>query len=103
MNRTPKGFQPSAQKLLDRLVWKGCVERDRSSRPHMFRATVSRDEFAGYRIQALANKLYEGSISPVLTSLVQSKQVSKKELAEIRQLIDELSARPKRKSTKRKG
>jgi predicted transcriptional regulator len=95
----------SAQKLLDRLVWKGCVNRDRSKRPHLFRATLSKDEFAGYRVQALADKLYGGSMCPMLTSLVQSKGVTKKDLAELRKIIDEVSpsSAAKRKAGKRKA
>lgn len=90
----------SAQKLLERLVWKGCVKRDRSSRPHLFRATLSKDEFAGHRVQALADRLYDGSICPMLTSLVQSKGVTKKDLAELRRIIDQVSAP---RSAKRKA
>ncbi len=93
----------SAQKLLDRLVWKGCVVRDKSGRPHRFRAALSRDEFAGHHVQALADKLYGGSISPVLTSLVQSKGIKMKDLAEIRKLIDQMSQRSQRKGSKRKA
>lgn len=92
----------SAQKLLDRLVWKGCVERDRAQRPHRFRSLVSREEFTGHRVQALADKLYDGSISPVLTSLVQSQQLSKQEISELRQLIDDLSPPAKRATRSRK-
>lgn len=91
----------SAQKLLDRLVWKGLAEQDRTRRPRLYRAVVSRDEFAGRRVQALADKLYDGSISPVLTSLVQSKQVSRKQLAEIRALIDRLAPPKTRRSPRR--
>ena len=95
----------SAQKLLDRLVWKGCVERDRSIRPYRFRATLSKDEFAGHRVQALADRLYNGSMCPMLTSLVQSKGITKKELAELRRIIDGMSPTDtsKQKSNKRKG
>ena len=92
----------SAQKLLDRLVWKGCVVRNRSGRPHRFRAALSRDEFAGHHVQALADKLYGGSMCPVLTSLVQSNAISKKDLAEIRELIDQMSKPVQRKVSKRK-
>jgi len=88
----------SAQKLLDRLIRKGCVKCVRSRRPHVFRAAVSREEFAGRRVQVLADKLYGGSLSPVLTSLVQSRRLSKKELAEIRELIDDLSP-PRRRAS----
>ncbi len=93
----------SAQKLLDRLVWKGCVERDRSGRPHRFRAALSREEFASQHVQALADKLYGGSMCPVLTSLVQSKGISKKELVELRELIDQMAKPAQRRVSKRKA
>jgi hypothetical protein len=65
---------------------------------------LSKDEFAGHRVQALADRLYDGSICPMLTSLVQSKGITTRELAELRETIDEmLPASPaKRKVRKRK-
>lgn len=80
----------SVQKLLERLESKGCIERDRSERAHRFRPLVSHEEFLHYRLQSLADRLCGGSIAPLMSSLLQSKGISKKEQKELRELIDQL-------------
>jgi BlaI family penicillinase repressor len=80
----------TVQKLLDRLEAKGCVARDRSSWAHVFRATIDRDELIGRRLQAVAEKLCGGSLTPLMTNLVRSKRLTPKERKEIRKLMEEL-------------
>ena len=78
------------QKLLDRLEAKGCVDRDRSGPVHVFRAAINRDELIGRRLRAVADSLCGGSLSPLLTHLVEGKGLSDKERRELRALIDRL-------------
>ncbi len=80
----------SVQKLLERLEAKGCVGRDRRERAHRFHALVSREDFLHDRLRALANRLYDGSIAPLVTTLLRSKGLSKKNRNQLRELIDEL-------------
>ncbi|HEX3601197.1 MAG TPA: BlaI/MecI/CopY family transcriptional regulator [Lacipirellulaceae bacterium] len=80
----------SVQKLLERLEAKGCVGRDRSDRAHRFRALVSRDDFLQYRLRALADRLCDGAIAPLVTTLLRSKGLTKKNRNQLRELIDEL-------------
>ncbi len=80
----------SAQKLLERLSAKGCVERDRSERAHRFRPLVSREEFLRSRLQALADRLCDGSLLPMVTTLLRSRKLSRAERAELRKLVGDL-------------
>ena len=80
----------SVQKLLERLEAKGCVRRDRQERAHRFRAVVSREAFLQDRLRALADRLCDGAITPLVTTLLRTKELSKKNRDELRQLIDEL-------------
>lgn len=80
----------TVQKLLDRLESKGCVARDRRSWAHVFRARINRDDLIGKRLEAVAEKLCGGSLTPLLTNLVRSKRLTAKERREIRALMDEL-------------
>src|SRR5438067_6238398 len=73
----------TVQKLLERLEAKGCVRRDRSAgvptfrgSPHVFAAAVGRDELIGRRLQSLAEKLCGGSLTPILSHLLQSRPLS---------------------------
>ena len=80
----------TVQKLLERLESKGCVSRDRSSWAHVFKAIMDRDELIGRRLEAVAEKLCGGSLTPLLTNLVRSKRLTARERREFRKLMDEL-------------
>ena len=80
----------TVQKLLDRLEAKHCVDRDRTAHAHVFRARVDRDAVIGHRLEAMAEKLCGGSLTPLLTNLVRSKRLSARERKEIRRLMEEL-------------
>jgi predicted transcriptional regulator len=81
----------SVQKLLERLEAKGYVRRDRRVRAHRFQALVSRESFLQHRLQGLADRLCDGAIIPLVTTLLRSKKgLSKKTGEQLRQLIDEL-------------
>ena len=80
----------SAQKLIERLEGKGCVERDRTERAHWFRPLVSREDFLRSRLQALADRLCGGALAPLATTLLRSKGLSRKERQKLRELIGEL-------------
>jgi predicted transcriptional regulator len=80
----------TVQKLLERLEGKGCVCRDRSCWPHAFAPAVSRDELIGLRLRVMAEKLCGGSLSPLLTHLVEFERLSPQQLQTLRDRLDEL-------------
>ena len=82
----------SAQKLLERLEAKGCVQRDRSGRAHRFWALVSREDFLRSRLQALADRLCDGALVPLVTTLLRSQAVSRREREKLRKLVRALWA-----------
>lgn len=77
----------TVQKLLERLQGKSCVERESSGRVHIFRAVVERDDLIRHRLRETADKLCEGSLTPLLTQLVNSKKLTDGELDELRRLV----------------
>jgi predicted transcriptional regulator len=91
----------TVQKLLERLESKQCVRRDTSARAHIFRAAVDRDELVGRQLQAVAEKLCDGSLTPLLTHLVRAKRLTSQEWESLRELIDQ-SAPQRRPRTRRR-
>lgn len=86
----------TVQKLLERLEDKQCVQRDRKPAVHIFAAAIDRGELIGRRLQTMAEKLCGGSLTPLLTHLVQSQKLSAAERKELRELIDELDQQPRK-------
>ena len=91
--QTGASVYATVQKLLDRLEAKGCVERDRGGAVHVFRAAINRDELIGRRLRAVADSLCGGSLSPLLTHLVEGRGLSEKERRELRALVEKLDRR----------
>ena len=89
--------QATVKKLLERLESKGCVDADKDCWPHKFQATVSRDELIGRQLQTTADKLCDGSLQPLLSHLVRSRNLSADERASLRGLLEELDVKRKRK------
>lgn len=80
----------TVQKLLERLRKRRCVSRRRVGRAHLFRATVERSDLIREHLRDAAEKLCEGSLTPLLTHLVAGRQLSRAEIEALRRLIDEL-------------
>jgi len=89
----------TVQKLLERLESKGFVVRDRSSRAHLFRAVVDRSEFLADELQSLAEDLCEGSMTPLLTTMVQATDLKAEEIESLRKMVDQIEQKIRRKKT----
>lgn len=79
--------------LLQRLEKKGYVMSDRTSHAYIFRASVSRDELVNQRLREVADDLCEGTAGPLLLAFARQQDLTPNELADLRRLVDELSAR----------
>lgn len=77
----------TVQKLLERLDGKGHVSREPRGRANVFQATVGRGELISRRLQATADSLCEGSLTPLLTHLVGSARLSSEEISRLRELV----------------
>lgn len=80
----------TVQKLLERLEAKSCVRRDRRAAVHVFAPLLARDELVGRRVRAVAEQLCGGSLTSLLTHLVQTTRLSARERLELRSLLEEL-------------
>lgn len=77
--------------LLSRLREKGYVTADRRETAHLFCPLVSRDQLLGSTLTALADRLCDGTSSPLVQALVREQRLSAEEIADLRKLLDELT------------
>jgi BlaI family penicillinase repressor len=87
----------TVQKLLERLEVKGYVAQEDGPGVLTFKAMISRDDLISRRLLDMAEKLCEGSVTPLLINLVRSNRLSVEDLQELRTLIDQLRQPPKPK------
>lgn len=90
----------TVQSLLGRLEAKGCVRRRREGRAYVYEATVGRDDVIGHELRSVAERLCEGSMTPLLTHLVRASRLTDRDRDELRVLLESLEAtsqKPKRR------
>jgi predicted transcriptional regulator len=87
----------TVHKLLERLEAKKFVQRRRVASVYLFEATASRDDVVGRQVEALVDKMYGGSLQPLLMNLVRVKRLTVQELRDLLALVDSLDRKGKNK------
>ena len=77
-------------KMLSVMLEKGIVSRDDSCRPQLFRAAKTQTSTQGRMLKHLIDKAYDGSSASLVMQALSSKRASKEELAQIREILDQI-------------
>ena len=77
-------------KLMQIMFEKGLVIRDDSSKTHIYQANVSKEKTQSQFIGRMVSSLFGGSSSQLVMQALGSQSVSKEEIDEIQQLLDNL-------------
>lgn len=77
-------------KMLSVMLDKGLVKRDESVRPQVFRAAATQKRTQTKLLKDLIQKAYDGSTGSLVLQALSSQKATKEELAEIRQLLNQL-------------
>jgi predicted transcriptional regulator len=83
--------------ILRNLEGKGYITHDEDGRAHRYAALVDRQVAQQSALNALTQKLFQGSTELLLTRLVADKKLSDAEIERIRKLLDEKAKRGKPK------
>ena len=78
----------TVKSLLERLEGKGYVECDKSGFAHRFSAKVSREAYVGQQLKQLAESHFGGAVAPMLLTLVDRIDLSRKDREAIRKIIE---------------
>jgi len=68
---------------------KGCIGHIAHGRTHEYVPMLSKDEYQKAFISQAVEKVFEGSLSTLLSTLIGNEKVSMDELAELRKIIDQ--------------
>ena len=77
-------------KMLTVMLEKSLVKKDDSVRPQLFRAAVTQKKTQSRMLTDLMQRAYDGSMGSLVLQALSSKKVTKKELTEIRNLLNQL-------------
>ena len=74
--------------LLKRLIAKNAVRMDENSRSNVYSPLIVREDVAPAETESFLNRVYDGSLEMMFSSLTSRKKLSAEEIAEIRQILD---------------
>jgi predicted transcriptional regulator len=78
--------------LLSRLREKGFVDADKSGAAHVFKSVVSREQLLRRGLMELADRVCDGTASPLLHALLEGSQLTPKDIAELRKMLDQMES-----------
>ncbi|MGM9988967.1 MAG: BlaI/MecI/CopY family transcriptional regulator [Bacillaceae bacterium] len=73
--------------IITKLIDKGIIERIEPG--YICRALYSQDEVIVSETKSLLGKIYDGSLSMLVTAFMKKNELSKQDIQELRQLLDE--------------
>ena len=85
----PTGYT-TVLKLLQIMTEKGLVARDESKRTHVYEAAYSENETQKRLVGDLIDRAFDQSAQKLVMHALNSKRVSRRELVEIRRLLDQM-------------
>lgn len=81
----------STLKLMQIMVEKGLLHRDESQMKHVYSAALEEGKAKSALLERFVNTLYEGSASSLMMHLIGHKKTSRKELEQIKELLDKMN------------
>jgi BlaI family transcriptional regulator, penicillinase repressor len=85
----------TALKLLQIMTEKGLTRRDDRERTHIYQAALPAETTQRQLVRDLLDRAFGGSAQPLVLHALSANRTSKAELAEIRQMLDELEKKAK--------
>jgi BlaI family penicillinase repressor len=76
--------------LITRLVGKGAITAKKiDGKSYIYSTNISEAEYKSYASNSFLQKVYNGSINLMLASFIKEQKLTKKELEELRNMLDE--------------
>mgnify|MGYP006268158339 CR=1 FL=1 len=79
-------------KLMQIMHDKGLLSREKDGKTHIYRARISEKAARGQLLDRLMNMAFRGSAAQLVLQALGDHRTSKEELAEIRQLLDQIES-----------
>lgn len=90
--RTPRALTTVAT-MLSKLEKKGVVAHRRDGRQFVYRPLVSERQVRRSMVSGLADQLFDGNVTELVSHLIDEQGIATDELDELRRLIDERATR----------
>src|ERR1700733_2601359 len=82
--------EPTVRTLLNRLLKKGAIAATREGRRYLYRPVLVRADHIHAESKNLVDRFFNGRISPLVTQFFSRQKLSKRDIAALKRLIEEL-------------
>ena len=76
--------------LLNRLLNKGAISAQKDGRRFLYSPELKREDWVQAESRGLLDRLFDGRVAPLVAHFSQHRQLSRKDIAELRKLIEEI-------------
>ncbi|MGA0585890.1 BlaI/MecI/CopY family transcriptional regulator [Dyella sp. KRB-257] len=80
----------TVKSLLNRLLKKKAVKAERDGRRYLYSPLLPREKYVHQTSKSLLDRLFDGRVAPLVAHFSEQQKLSKKDIAELRQLLREL-------------
>lgn len=76
--------------LINRLLKKGAIEAEQDGRRYRYTPLLQRDAWVRRKSESLLDRLFDGRVAPLVAHFSAYRKLSKKDIAELKRLIEEM-------------
>src|SRR5450631_1871222 len=85
-----KWQEATVKTLLNRLLKKGAIAAQKDGRRYLYSPLLQRDQWLAAESKGFIDRLFDGRVAPLVSHFSQQKKLSKKDISDLKQLIQEL-------------
>ncbi|MBZ4418496.1 BlaI/MecI/CopY family transcriptional regulator [Myxococcus sp. RHSTA-1-4] len=82
--------EATVKTLLNRLLKKGAIDAEKEGRRYLYTPVLRREDWVLEESQGLLERLFNGRVAPLVAHFSQHRKLSRKDVAELRKLLEEL-------------
>lgn len=82
--------EPTIKTLLNRLLNKGAISAERDGRRYLYAPVLRREDWVLEESGSLLDRLFDGRVAPLVAHFSEHRKLSKADIDELRQLIEEM-------------
>ncbi|MBU2967818.1 MULTISPECIES: BlaI/MecI/CopY family transcriptional regulator [unclassified Pseudoalteromonas] len=89
LNENKEWHEKTVKTLLNRMVKKGAIGFEKQQRTYIYTPLLERDSYTLKESKSLLERMFSGKIAPLVAGFAKSDELSKQDISELKQLIDQ--------------
>ena len=89
LNENKEWHEKTVKTLLNRMVKKGAIGFEKQQRTYIYTPLLERDSYTLKESKSLLERMFSGKITPLVAGFAKSDELSKQDISELKQLIDQ--------------